>query len=690
VTPVRVSIVVPVLDEQERVVGLLEHLRTHFAGCEIVVADGGSTDRTLDLVSRAAPLATVVRAPTGRGPQGDAGAAAATGDVLWFVHADTRPDPAALAAMAAALADAQVVGGGFRLRFDRGGPALRWLEWTSNVRARRLGWVFGDQAMFVRREHFDAVGGFRGLVLMEDLEVSRRLRSRGRLAVLDPPCVASARRFDEHGTVRMILRMQWCKLLYFRGVAPTEIRRRYTAPRRPGRWSRIRARLRPVDPAFADALARRWAELPDGARTPGQVLGRHAVGCEGTHGVFPRCDLACTPCYHSRDANRVRVDGPHTLAQVEAQMALLERERGPVAHAQLIGGEVTLLDPDDHAAALAIMRRHGREPMSMTHGDVDADHLRRLALGPDGRRRFRRLSFAVHIDSLMYGRRGIPRPPDERSLTPYRRRFVEAVGALRRHGVRSFMAHNMTVTPANLDQVPDVVRDCLPLGFGMLSFQPAAFVGDDRRWREDYRDHDADAVWARIESGAGTRLDPTLFQHGDVRCNRVAYGFRLGDRWFPLLDGDDPRDVAVRDAFLRHLGAVTFTGVPPALLAVRLARVVAHHPSVVGVATAWLVRTVRRVGARRVLRHRPRPLTFVMHSFMDAADVAPAWALTRRGETADDPRVRATQERLAACHYAMAHPEDGTVVPACVQHAVLDPAENAALRRLLPLVERGR
>ncbi len=215
--------------------------------------------------------------------------------------------------------------------------------------------------------------------------------------------------------------------------------------------------------------------------------------------------MACTPCYHPRDANRVRVDGPHTLARVEEQMATFEQVRGPVAHAQLIGGEVTLLDPDDHAAALQIMRRHGREPMSMTHGDVDPAYLHRLAVGPDGRRRFRRLSFAVHIDSLMFGRRGIARPPHERSLTPYRRRFLDAVGALRRElGIRSFVAHSMTVTPANVGQVADVVRDCLALGgggpgFGMLSFQPAAFVGDDRRWREDYRDADADAVWAEIE-----------------------------------------------------------------------------------------------------------------------------------------------------------------------------------------------
>jgi len=143
--------------------------------------------------------------------------------------------------------------------------------------------------------------------------------------------------------------------------------------------------LRPVDPEFAAAMARRWAELPETARTPGQTLGRHGVGCEGTHGVFPQCNLSCTPCYHSRDANQVRVDGPHTLAGVRAQMALLRQRRGPRAHAQLIGGEVTLLPPNDHAEALAIMRAHGREPMSFTHGDVDYSYLERLVLGPTAR-----------------------------------------------------------------------------------------------------------------------------------------------------------------------------------------------------------------------------------------------------------------------------------------------------------------
>ncbi|MFE1734495.1 radical SAM domain-containing protein [Streptomyces bacillaris] len=447
---------------------------------------------------------------------------------------------------------------------------------------------------------------------------------------------------------------------------------------------------RPYDTEFAAAMERRWAELPDAARTPGQILGRHGVGCEGTHGVFPKCNLKCTPCYHSRDANQVRVDGPHTHEQVAAQMRLLRELRGPRAHTQLIGGEVSLLTPDDHAAALAIMRDHGREPMSFTHGDFDYDYLTGLALGPDGTQRFGRLSFAAHFDQFMYGRRGIERPPDEQSLNPYRARFAAMFRRLRReHGVRFFLAHNMTVTPGNLDEVASVIRDCHAMGFGMFSFQPAAFLGDERRWKEKFREATPDAVWAEIERGAGARLDYRVFENGDVRCNRTAYGFYVGSRWCPFLDGDDPRDLAVRDAFFRYFGKVTFTGTPPALLAARIVRVVARHPSTVVTGLRWLGRIARHGGLLRLVRHRMRvrPVTFVMHQFMDADVVAPAWEMMQRGEQAEDPALRETQERLAACHYAMAHPENGTLVPACVQHAVLDPAENAVLRTLLPIVE---
>jgi hypothetical protein len=460
-----------------------------------------------------------------------------------------------------------------------------------------------------------------------------------------------------------------------------------------GRVRRLSEATRPVHPETRAALARRWAELPPGVRTPEQSLGRHAIGCEGTHGVFPKCDLTCTPCYHSKDANKVRVDGAHTLAEVDRQMTFLREQRGPRAHAQLIGGEVSLLAPDDHAAALLAMRRHGREPMSMTHGDFDEDYLRRLVTDPGGRVRLTRVSFAAHMDSLMRGRRGLPRPRTEAELHRYRQRFVDMFSAVRRDlGVRSYLAHNMTVTPANLDQVADVVAAVLPMGYQMMSFQPAAFLGDDRRWKEGYRTVDMDAVWAQIERGAGTRVPWAGIQLGDRRCNRTAFGLLVGPEWVSLMDETSAADVAARDRFYAHLGGVNFGGTPPILLLVKLIRVLAAHPGDVVVAVRYGRSLLRRVGGPRRLmraaaRREVRSMTFVVHAFMDAADVAPAWELLERGETSTDPAVLATQERLRACMYTMAHPETGKLVPACAQHAVLDPAENAGLRRLLPLVE---
>ena len=459
------------------------------------------------------------------------------------------------------------------------------------------------------------------------------------------------------------------------------------------RLGELERATRPVAEETRAALARRWAGLPDHVRTDAQTLGRVEVGCEGTHGVFPRCNFTCTPCYHSADANRVRVDGAHTLAEVERQMAHLASVRGPHAHAQLIGGEVTLLDPDDHAEALAAMRRHGREPMSFTHGDFDYAYLERLALGPDGGPRFRRLFFAAHFDTTMRGRRGLRRPTSEAELNPYRKRFCDMFRRLRaEHGVRYFLAHNMTVTPSNVAEIPEVVQACRSMGFNMLSFQPAAFVGDDRRWREDYRSLDPDLIWSRIEQGAGAHLPYRVFQTGDERCNRSAFGYYLGERWLPVLDDDDPADLAARDDFLACLGGVHWNA-PPALLACRLARVLAAEPRLAWVAVSWLARRVRRSGgllavAGALARRELVPMTFVMHRFMHAEDVRPAWELLQRGETSDDPRIREIQERLQACFYDMAHPETGEIVPACVQHSVLDPAENARLAELLPLPRR--
>src|SRR4051794_32998201 len=113
---------------------------------------------------------------------------------------------------------------------------------------------------------------------------------------------------------------------------------------------------RPMAPELVSALRRRWDELPAHVRTPAQALGRRTVGCEGTHGVFPRCDLACTPCYHSREANRVRVDGEHTVAAVDAQMSLLRRLRGAGPKREVICGGGGPPGVGRHASAPRVLR----------------------------------------------------------------------------------------------------------------------------------------------------------------------------------------------------------------------------------------------------------------------------------------------------------------------------------------------
>ncbi len=425
---------------------------------------------------------------------------------------------------------------------------------------------------------------------------------------------------------------------------------------------------RPSDPTVQAALARRWNELPDLVKTPAQLIGRRSSGCEGTHGVFPQGDFSCKPCYHSKDANRVRTDGPHTEGEVAKQMAFLLERRGPGQYAQLIGGEVSLLPPEVHAAALEVMRAHGRIPMSFTHGDFDYDYLKHLALRPDGSRRFEFLSFAAHFDSMMVGRRGLEQPTREEELNPYRARFCAMFDRLEReHGVRSNLAHSMTVSPANIEAVPDVIRNCHKMGFRMFSFQPAAFVGYEGRWKEDFRQMTDEDVWALIEEGAGTRLPYKAIQFGDLRCTRVVWGLYVGDRYVPLLDDEDPEDLAARDLFFEAFpGSFLFAARP--IMIARVVRSVARRPRVVPASLRWMRRFVRRAGGVRALRGRVRPMTFVMHNFMDARDVGAAWDLLQKGQVADDERIRSTQKPLQACVYAMAHPETGQIVPACVQH----------------------
>jgi hypothetical protein len=320
--------------------------------------------------------------------------------------------------------------------------------------------------------------------------------------------------------------------------------------------------------------------------------------------------------------------------------------------------------------------------MSMSHGDFDYDYLARLAEAGG----FRHLSFAGHFDSMMFGRRGIKRVRAEAELNPYRERFVRMFERLEReHGVTSYLAHNMTVTPRNLGEVAQVIRDCRDMGFRMFSFQPAAFVGNEARWKDEYRAFGGDEVWRQVEAGAGGRLHYNALQIGDVRCNRTAYGGYAGDRYVPLLDEDSAPDRRWLASFIRAFGGMDFVA-PPALTAARLVRGFAREPAAAPRLAGWAARFTARAGGPVALKRDGfRAVTYVMHSFMDARHVRPAWEAMERGEVAEDPAVREAQERLQACSYAMAHPEDGRLVPACAQHSVLDPLENLHLQELLPL-----
>lgn len=449
----------------------------------------------------------------------------------------------------------------------------------------------------------------------------------------------------------------------------------------------LEKKTRPRQEKESSVLKKRWDELPEHVKTPNQILGRATMGCEGTHSVFPKCNLTCKPCYHSRDANLVRVDGPHTLQQVRQQMHFMKERRGDDGvHCQLIGGEVSLLSPHDHAQALQVMLDNARIPMSFTNGDFDYEYLKQLASPPH---RFARLNFAAHFDKFMYGRRQCPRPKSESDLHSLRAEFCQMFLRLKREGfIRSFhLAHNMTVTPGNVDEVSDVIRQCYTQGWSLMSHQPAAYVGDDSRWTNAFRHIDPDDVWRRIEEGVGRSLPYRVFQMGDERCNRSVWGFWVGDRYFPFLEEED---CDVRDAYLERVGVIQLSNpnVPvwiPLIRAVRMVLFQRHVVSDAILLARYVGRMLKRIGWINLLTKPIRRMTFVMHNFMDADVVKEAYELNRNNVWSEKPHIREAQERLKACSYTFGHPDRNELVPGCVQHSVLDPAINAHLKQVLPL-----
>jgi len=226
----RLSVIVPVLNEAASIGSTLQSLApARAAGDEVLVVDGGSNDGTPE---RAAPLADrVLEASPGRARQMNAGARQAAGHVLWFVHGDTRVPPEAPEIVRRSLLGARDWGR-FDVVIEGCGRLLPVIAWCMNRRSRLSGIATGDQAIFVRRRAFDAIGGFPDQPLMEDIALSRTLRQRfGWPACPRGPVITSGRRWDEGGTWRTMLLMWRLRLAYWLGADPARLAGRYRQAR---------------------------------------------------------------------------------------------------------------------------------------------------------------------------------------------------------------------------------------------------------------------------------------------------------------------------------------------------------------------------------------------------------------------------------------------------------------------------
>jgi rSAM/selenodomain-associated transferase 2 len=221
----KLSIIVPMLDEADGIARALGALRRGAPDAEIIVVDGGSGDSS---VAIAGPLCDLIVAQSrGRARQMNAGAKLAHSDALVFVHADTLVPASFGADIAAALSDPDVVGGRFDVELDSSALPYRIIGAMISLRSRLSRTGTGDQAIFVRREVFERIGGFPELELCEDLEFSRRLKRAGRVACLRSRVITSARRWNRDGLVRTVLRMWVIRAMYLVGVSPARLKRMY-------------------------------------------------------------------------------------------------------------------------------------------------------------------------------------------------------------------------------------------------------------------------------------------------------------------------------------------------------------------------------------------------------------------------------------------------------------------------------
>jgi rSAM/selenodomain-associated transferase 2 len=223
------AVIVPMLNEEQVIAATLDAIRAGAPKARIIVADGGSLDRSVEIARPRCDL--LIEGPRGRARQMNAGAAAAERPSLAFVHADTIVPPTFARDIELALADPAVVGGRFDLMLDDDSLACRIIGALISLRSRMMRSATGDQAIFVCAGVFNRLGGFAEIELCEDVDFARRLRRTGRIACLRSRVITSARRWRKDGLVRTVLRMWLIKSLFLAGIPPARLRRYYADTR---------------------------------------------------------------------------------------------------------------------------------------------------------------------------------------------------------------------------------------------------------------------------------------------------------------------------------------------------------------------------------------------------------------------------------------------------------------------------
>lgn len=219
------SIIIPALNEAHSIAATLDAVREVRGRVEVIVVDGGSRDGTLEIL-RERNGVHLIESGRGRGLQMHAGASHARGEVFWFLHADTIPAAEASERINEALRDTEVVGGNFHVRFAGASMAARFLTWLY-PQLRKLGLCYGDSGIFVRRDAYRRIGGFKPFPIFEDLELVRQLRRTGRMAHVPATVITSSRRFEGRSFALTFARWSMLQVLYWIGVHPHRLGRMY-------------------------------------------------------------------------------------------------------------------------------------------------------------------------------------------------------------------------------------------------------------------------------------------------------------------------------------------------------------------------------------------------------------------------------------------------------------------------------